>query len=257
MKMKNFKIKNLKDKGEIYIYGVVIDDTDASWLIQGKNDTIGYQFPAEIKQQLDELKGLPIDVHIASDGGDVAAGIAIYNMLSTHDAPVTVYIDSWGASIASFIAFAGQKIIMPENTFLMIHNPAGGAFGSAEYIRSVANWLDKIRDMLAETYSKAGNKSVDEIKKLMDAETWLTAKEAKELWQDKIEIVASNNIEAVAQLKSEFKNAPEALKQKMPDKATESPVASGNVPEGINPQEEDINDYKKNIINLLMEAYKI
>lgn len=207
------KVKNLTSKGEIYIYGRIIDDTDASWLKMMEDGTLGYVWPTDIREQVESLKGLPIDVHIASDGGDVAAGIAIYNMLAKHEAPVTVYIDSWAASIASVIAFAGNKIVMPENTFLMIHNPQGGAFGTSDYIRSVADWLDKITGMIADTYADGQEKlSKEEIRGLMDKETWFTAKEAGDIW-NKIEVVASNNVEAVACYKSDFKTAPTALQK--------------------------------------------
>ena len=204
------KVKNLTTKGEIYIYGVIIDDTDAGWMTRDENGVIGYQWPADIKAQLDELKGLPIDVHIASDGGDVAAGIAIFNMLASHDAPVTVYVDSWAASIASVIAFAGNKIIMPENTFLMVHNPRGGGFGEPDYLRAIAEWLDKLKTMIAETYKKHLKADYDVVE-AMDKETWLTAKECADVF-DNVELVASNNIEAVAQLRSGFEHAPESLK---------------------------------------------
>lgn len=207
------KIKNLNGKAEICLYGVIVDDTDAQWIQKDENGrVIGYQYPTEIKKQLDALKGLPIDVHIASDGGSVAAGIAIYNMLTNHDAPVTVYIDSWAASIASVIAFAGQKIIMPENTFLMIHNPAAGGFGDADYLRSIADWLDKLKDMIVDTYAKRlrdGDKA--KIVEYMDNATWITAREASEMFQD-IELTDSNEVKAVACLKSRFGNAPERLK---------------------------------------------
>ena len=204
------KVKNLTTKGEIYIYGVIVDDTDAGWLRQNEDGVIGYQWPADIKAQLDALKGLPIDVHIASDGGDVAAGIAIFNMLQQHDAPVTVYVDSWAASIASVIAFAGNKMVMPEDTFVMIHNPRGGGFGEPDYLRAVAEWLDKLKTMIAETYKKHLKTDYD-IDDAMDKETWLTARECFNLF-DNVELVESNNIEAVAQLRSGFENAPEALK---------------------------------------------
>lgn len=215
------KIKNLADKAELYIYGVIIDDTDASWLAQSDDGTVGYQYPTEIRKQLDDLKGKPIDVHIASDGGDVAAGVAIYNMLKNHDAPVTVYIDSWAASIASVIAFAGNKIVMPANTFLMIHNPQGGGFGEAGWLRSIADWLDKLRDMIANTYAEANNTPVAEIQELMDKETWFTAQEAKDLFGDKIELVDSNEIKAVAQLRSGFDSAPEAVNKAHVDNNTD------------------------------------
>lgn len=212
-----FKVVNHTDKAEIFIYGNIISDTDATWLKMLDDGTLGYQYPTKIKEQLDALKGLPIDVHIASDGGDVAAGIAIYNMLANHDAPVTVYIDSWAASIASVIAFAGNKIVMPENTFLMIHNPRAGAFGEADYLQSVAEWLRKIRDMVAETYAKHVVKAKDEshdaktlILGAMDHEQWFTASDAANCFNN-VEVVPANDVEAVASLKSSFKEAPEAV----------------------------------------------
>lgn len=225
------KVKNLTDKGEIYLYGIIVDDTDANWLRRDDNGVIGYQYPADVKAQLDALKGKPIDVHIASDGGNVAAGVAIYNMLINHDAPVTVYIDSWAASIASVIAFAGNKIVMPSNTFLMVHNPQGGAFGESDYLRSVADYLDKLRNMIADTYTKrAKDADVEKIKAYMDAETWFTAKEVSELFND-VELTDSNDIEAVAQYRSGYKTAPTALT--------------------------DNTDVKNKIIKSLQEAYKL
>lgn len=229
------KIKNYSDRAEIFIYGDIVTDQEGSWLKMLDDGTIGYQYPEKIKKQLDELKGLPIDVHIASDGGDVAAGIAIYNMLNGHDAPVTVYVDSWAASIASFIAFAGQKIVMPENTFLMIHNPKAGAFGDHVYLRSVADWLQKIRDMLAKTYADfAPDWQEEEIMSKMDAETWLTALECAEMFRGKVELAPANDIQAVASLKTSFKNAPERVCAK------------------------NINDNDlKNILSVLEGAYKV
>lgn len=205
------KIKNLADnKAEIYIYGNIIDDTEA-WIIGvDQFGAIGFEWPDDIRKQIDELAGKPIDVHIASDGGDVAAGISIFNMLQKHNAPVTVYIDSWAASIASVIAFAGQKIVMPENTFIMIHPPKGGAYGESDYLRSVADWLDKIENMIAETYAKHTDKTVDEIKEYMAKETWFTAKEASEIF-DIVELVESNDIKAVAQYHSNYDSAPDSL----------------------------------------------
>lgn len=202
------KIKNLGNKAEIYIHGMIVDDTDANFI----DVEHGFVFPAMIREKLDELRGLPIDVHIASDGGDVAAGVAIYNFLAAHDAPVDVYIDAWAASIASYIAFVGRKIYMPANTFVMIHNPAGGGYGTAEYLRSVADWLDKLKNMLAETYTKRMKEAdLEKIKSLMDAETWFTAEQVAEMFEN-VEVLASNeNYKAVACF-SEYKTAPKALK---------------------------------------------
>lgn len=191
------KIKNYEDHGEIYLYGDIITDTEASWLEDG---TFGYVFPQKVKDELDALDGKPIIVHIASDGGDVSAAVNIYNMLVNHNAPTKAVIDSWAASAGSLIAFGCNTIDIPENAFLMIHNPKAGVFGDGEYLRSVAEWLDKLRNMIAETYVKASNKTIDEIKELMDAETWFTAKEALETFSKKVNVVDANSVEAVAKL---------------------------------------------------------
>ena len=249
-------IKNYSDRAELYIYGDIITDTEASWLKKDEDGTLGYQYPTKIKEQLDSLKGLPIDVHLASDGGDVAAGIAIYNLLANHDATVTVYIDSWAASIASLIALAGQKLIMYENTFLMIHNPRAGAFGEADYLRSVADWLIKLKNMLAETYAKESGKDILEVQRLMDAETWFTAQEASEFFP-KVELTEATNIEAVASLKSKYKayneseetaNKVEPLSNKVEPLSNEAEPEANKV-EPLSDKVEPLSDKKEAVAN--------
>lgn len=204
------KIYNYADAGEIILHGDIIDDTEAEWLRLEDGDAIGYCYPDKVREALDALKGKPIDVHIASDGGNVGAGVAIYNALKAHDAPVNVYIDVWAASIASVVAMAGEKIYMPPNAFIMVHNPTGGAYGDSNYLLAVATWLDKLRTMIAETYANRSNgKTVEDFTALMDAETWLTAAEAQELWPDAVEILTDADyatFKAVAQ----FSNTPNA-----------------------------------------------
>ena len=213
------KVINYGDSGEIILHGNIIDDTDAEWLKLADDDIIGYCYPAKVKEALDGLKGLPIDVHIASDGGNVAAGVVIHNMLAAHDAPVNVYIDAWAASIASLIAMVGNKIYMSDNCFIMIHNPVGGAVGDSHYLRAVAEWLDKLRNMLGETYAKRSKKySKDDFLALMDAETWLTAAECVDVF-DNVEIIDDmNQLRAVACFSS-LEHAPEAINKALIDKA--------------------------------------
>lgn len=244
-------IKNFTDRGEIYVYGMIVDDTDASELEDG---SIGYVFPAKIREQLESLNGLPVDVHIASDGGNVAAGVALYNMLENHNGPITVFIDSWAASIASYLAFVGQKIVMAKNTFLMIHNPAGGAFGSSDYLRSVADWLDKIKTMIANKYKENSQMTMETIFELMDKETWFTADEAKEAFPEKVEVVSETNMKAVACFSS-FKTAPDALKIAFD---TNTHVKEENASESENEALEDKNDFEasEEVLKNIFETVK-
>jgi len=135
-----------------------------------------------------------INVHINSPGGSVFAGQAIHNMLRQHPANVTVYIDGLAASIASVIAMAGNKIIMPPGTMMMIHNPLLSLWGSYQSgdMREMADFLDKIKESLVATYvSRCTKKTKDEIIALMDATTWMTAVDAVDMgFADEIEGIA-------------------------------------------------------------------
>ncbi len=71
-----------------------------------------------------------MNVHINSGGGSVFGGIAIYNILKRYDADITVYMSRvWRWNIASVIAMAGDKIIIPENAQMMIHKPSSVTSG--------------------------------------------------------------------------------------------------------------------------------
>lgn len=122
-----------------------------------------------------------LNVFINSPGGSVFDGLVIYNALRQHKATVNVTVMGVAASAASFIAMAGDKITMPENAFMMVHNPMGFVFGNADEMRDTAEVLDKIGTSLVGIYTARTGKSEAEVKALLDAESWLTAKEAKDL----------------------------------------------------------------------------
>src|SRR5690554_544642 len=133
-------MKKIDDKtGELILYGEISDYT---WW--GDEVT-----PKQFKEDLDALGDIDIlNVYINSPGGDVFAGQAIYSMLKRHKAYVNVFIDGIAASIASLIAMAGDKVIMPANAMMMIHNPWVFATGNANDLRKIADDLDKIRDSM-------------------------------------------------------------------------------------------------------------
>lgn len=166
----NFKAKDA-DAGELMLYG---DISSSTWW--GDEVT-----PKQFKADLDELGDIKqLNIYINSGGGDVFAGQAIYSMLKRHTATKTVYIDGLAASIASVIAMAGDKIIMPANAMLMIHNSWTVVAGNKERLRKIAEDMDKIDDTIITTYQAKTGIDADEIKALMDAETWFTAEEAKQ-----------------------------------------------------------------------------
>jgi len=120
----------------------------------------------------------PIDLRLNSPGGSVFDAVAIHNALTRHTGTVTVWIDGIAASAASYIAMAGDAIVMPENAFLMIHDPSGLVMGTAAEMRAMAETLDKIAGSMTRGYATRSGKPEVEIAALMAAETWFDAQEA-------------------------------------------------------------------------------
>lgn len=125
-----------------------------------------------------------LEVHINSPGGDVFAGVAMFQALVQHPAPVHVYIDGMAASIASVIAMAGDKIFMPSNTMMFIHDPWMFTSGNAKELRKDADNLDKIAKAVSQSYSRHLKGSSDILEGLMAEETLLTASETAELFNN-------------------------------------------------------------------------
>ena len=161
---------------QLYIYGYVEPE---HWWDEEENNSAEH-----FRKALAEYPNTTeIEVYINSLGGDVVEGTAIYNQLKRHPAHKTVYVDGFAASIASVIAMAGDEVVMPRNTLMMIHNMSWYAYGNPAQLRKAAEDLEIINDTGREAYlMKAGDKlSRERLAEMMDAETWLPARECVEL----------------------------------------------------------------------------
>ncbi|WP_174906990.1 head maturation protease, ClpP-related [Burkholderia diffusa] len=121
-----------------------------------------------------------IVVAINSMGGDVFDAFAIYNALRRYSGKVTGRVDGVAASAASLILMACDTIEMPSNARLMIHNPNTVAVGEAGDLRKLADLLDSTSDSMLAAYVERSGRTEEEVRAIMDAETWLTAAQAKE-----------------------------------------------------------------------------
>lgn len=129
-----------------------------------------------------------INLSINSGGGSVFDGIAIYNMLKSHKATVNVYVEGLAASIASVIAMAGDTITMRSGSMMMVHMPWTLSQGNAEEMRKTADTLEKTGDSIVDIYSERTGISPDDIRNIMNDETWLSAEEAVEQgWATKLD----------------------------------------------------------------------
>lgn len=165
-------LKKEGKKGVIDIYGEIVPE---SWRWEDEMSAMHF------KDQLEKFSDVEeITVNINSPGGAVFEGVAIYNMLKRHKAKVIVNIDGLAASIASVIAMAGDVVRIPSNSMLMVHNAMSMEFGNAKDMREAADLLDKITGTIRTTYlDKTDKINEATLTALMDAETWLTADEAK------------------------------------------------------------------------------
>lgn len=146
------------------------------------NDEIGFWGVShqEVKSQLELSPNSDIQLNISSLGGDVNHAFAIYNMLKSHNGRVVANIYGDAASAATLIALGADEVRMAENVFFMIHNVWTVAVGDSGEMRKTADLMDKFNDNIKDVYRKKTGLRKSEITKLMDEETWFTAKEAKE-----------------------------------------------------------------------------
>lgn len=121
-----------------------------------------------------------INLSIHSPGGNMLDGLAMYNALKGADAKIFGKVEGIAASAASLVLMAADVIEMPEDSYLMIHNPWGGAFGESDDLRDYADVMDKLKGSAINIYSKKTNISNEEISDMMDDATWMNATEAHE-----------------------------------------------------------------------------
>jgi ATP-dependent Clp protease protease subunit len=188
----------------INIFGDIIGGESERW------------FESEVTPQqiVDELKaanGEPIEVNINSNGGDVAGGLAIANAIKGYKGEVTCNVLGLAASMASVIACAGKRLCMGQGAFLMIHNPWTVTMGNAEDLRKDAATLDKMRDSIVTFYQSKSTKTAEELKELMDTETWISREMANDFGFEVEDY--EGELKAAASLsRRAFAKAPDAAK---------------------------------------------
>ena len=125
-----------------------------------------------------------VTVRINSPGGDVMAGAEIYSALKEHslngEGKVTVIVTGLAASAASVVAMAGDEILMHPVAYMMIHNPWTFAMGDAKELRKTAKVLDVISEGLISAYEQRTGKDREELKRMLENETWMSAGTAVE-----------------------------------------------------------------------------
>ena len=174
-----FQMKATNNVAQIDIFGDIVSE---KWFDEETSAT-------SFRDALKELGDVStINLSINSGGGSVFDGIAIYNMLKSHKATVNVYVEGLAASIASVIAMAGDTITMRSGSMMMVHMPWTLSQGNAEEMRKTADTLEKTGDSIVDIYSERTGISPENIRNIMNEETWLSAEEAVEQgWATKLD----------------------------------------------------------------------
>ena len=211
-----------KSEANIYIYG---DITSWEWF---DNDVSSYT----LARQLENLDVNNINVYINSYGGEVGEGLAIYNSLKRHKAKIKTYCDGFACSIASVIFMAGDERIMSNASLLMVHNAWTWASGNANDFRKQADDLDAITQASINAYMENVNITEEEVKAMLDNETWLSYQNALEYGFATSVVNENNNNKASQSVKkslqriildNQIKNKNQEAKEE-PIESTQEPV---------------------------------
>ncbi|WP_434359903.1 Clp protease ClpP [Parasalinivibrio latis] len=182
---------NTDGSADILLYdAIVANKEEAEWF--GGVDPQGFY---------NTVKALDTDhihLRINSPGGSVFGARVMEQALREHRATVTVHIDGLAASAASFLAMAGDDIVMGSGAMMMIHKAWSVALGNADDMRHAAQLLDKLDSTLTQTYARRSGQDENTIARWMAEETWFTADEATEHgFADRI-FEASDTVKPVA-----------------------------------------------------------
>jgi len=194
-----YTITAKKNNAEIFIY-----------------DQIGKDFFGEgvaakpFVSDLNKLNVDAIDLYINSPGGNVFDGNAIYNALLRHPAKINGFVDGVAISAASVILMAADKISMPENSQMMIHDPSGMVIGTAADMQKMIEELERIKTGMVSAYQRHSDLEENVIVEMMENETWMTASEALE-WGFATDVIEPVKIAASFEAFKYFNNVPESL----------------------------------------------
>lgn len=135
--------------------------------------------PKDVSSVIESANGDEIEVYINSPGGVIDAGSEIYTALRGYKGEVKIYIVGQACSAASIIAMAGYAEMSPTS-LMMVHCVSSGVQGNHNDMEKMAEVLKVADDALSNAYMDKTGMSKDEVIDMMEAETWLTAEQAKE-----------------------------------------------------------------------------
>jgi ATP-dependent Clp protease protease subunit len=152
------------------------------FLVGPINDNVASLVTAQLLFLESEDPKKEINLYINSPGGLVTAGLGIYDTMQYIKPDVSTLCIGQAASMGSFLLAAGKKgkrFSLP-NSRIMVHQPSAGFQGQATDIEIHANEVLALKKRLNEIYSKHTGKSVDDVKKALERDNFMTPEVAKD-----------------------------------------------------------------------------
>ena len=155
---------------DLYLYGG-IDDDDYCY---EDEDVIT---PKRVRDAIKDLGNIDLNIHLNTGGGSIYGSVAIHNYLKSIPNKVNIFIDSIAFSGGSIIAMAGDTITMYNNSMMMIHRASVGIYGNSDDLLNTVKVLNKFDEVVFNSYTKRFKGSNEDLKSLIDNETYLTSKD--------------------------------------------------------------------------------
>ena len=219
-KKKFYEFKNItSSEADLFIYGEIVQEKSGDWWTGEESQTdVGLM---DFKEQLDNIGNVQkLNLYINSPGGDVFTASTMISMLQrVKDKGTTInaYVDGLSASAASFLMMVADNVNLYKNSTVMVHKPMSIAIGNANDMQKTIDALNKIEEsVMMPMYMNKSKVSEEEIKSLIDAESWLNAKEMDKYFNVTL---LDEEKTAVASISSNlfqnYKNVPDFIKNSL------------------------------------------
>lgn len=201
---------------EVQLYGII---SEYSWF----DDDVT---PKMFKDDLYNIgQGGPVTVRINSDGGDVIAASVMRAILTDYPGEITTRVDGIAASAAVTVALAGDRVLIQDSAYMMIHDPWIGVLFAAldiETLERMADMLKSVKTGIVDTYSRKTGINADRLNRMLADETWMSAREAITLgFADEIIPSGHGAANRINNLLRNYRNVPVGL---LSDAAPAEPV---------------------------------
>ena len=218
-KKKFYEFKNItSSEADLFIYGEIVQDDIDWWTGEKDTNLVGLQ---SFKEELDNIGNVQtLNMYINSPGGDVFTASTMISMLKRVKDKGTVinaYVDGLSASAASFLMMVADNVNLYKNSTVMIHKPMSWAVGNANDMQKTIDALNKIEEsVMIPMYMDKSKVSEEEIQSLIDAESWLSAKDMDKYFN--VTLLDEEKV-AVASISSNlfknYKNIPDFIKNSL------------------------------------------